>query len=70
MGYVIYPNPVLSGGQVQLINNLLKHSSVTLVTMEGKIIPVALVDDQFQAPITPGVYLLVFNNVKLRLVVI
>ena len=70
MEYVIYPNPVLSGGQVQLINNLLKHSSVTLVTMEGKIIPIALVEDQFQAPITPGVYLLVFNNVKLRLVVI
>ena len=70
MKYFIYPNPVLSGGQVQLINNLLKHSSVTLVTMEGKIIPIALVEDQFQAPITPGVYLLVFNNVKLRLVVI
>jgi hypothetical protein len=68
--YFMYPNPVLSGGQVHLINNLLENPSVTLISMEGKIIPVAVVEDQFQAPLTPGIYLLVLNNVKLRLVVI
>jgi hypothetical protein len=69
MEYVIYPNPVLSGGHVSFSPNIPTEIPVYILSLDGKIIPTERIENIILAPLNSGVYFLVIDLTRTKFIV-
>jgi hypothetical protein len=69
MEYFIYPNPVLSGGLINLSASIPIDAPINIISLDGKIIPVERIENNILAPDNAGIYYLVIDVIRIKFVV-